>query len=149
MTERVCKDCPEAPPSKRRPAPNPGPRCATHHREVKRARSKAAHDRRLTQVYTGIKAGDYDRIVEAQGGGLCPICLRAKIKGRKRRAALEHDHLHDWPRGIVCWRCNDYIAWILDDPEAGDRLADYLRNPPAHKVLGPPPGKVLPSPQLQ
>lgn len=131
---RRCKDCH---PASKRLAPHPGPRCATHHREIRRQRANAAHERQIMRTYRGVGPGDYERIV-ALSHGACQVCGR--IHGtRKRRLPLEHDHKLNWPRGVVCDPVNDFIAYIRDDPEIADRLAEYLRNPPAWHVVGPPP----------
>ena len=66
-------------------------------------------------------------------GGLCAICRRAS--GKTRRLSVDHDHKTGLVRGLVCRPCNDFLGWIMDDPEAGRRLYQYLTNPPA-KMLG-------------
>lgn len=81
--------------------------------------------------------GTYDAIWKYQGE-CCPICLRKLVYAR-RKPPLDHSHALDWPRGIPCDTCNQYIGWIRDDPEAGQRLANYLIDPPAWHVIGPPP----------
>jgi hypothetical protein len=71
------------------------------------------------------------------------------MKPRKKRLAVDHDHklakLHDHPeekgcpeciRGLLCRNCNRNILGRLhDDPEALERGAFYLRNPPARAIL--------------
>ena len=105
---RVCKDCyPEGHgikssmvgASKPRPAPHPGPRCATHHRDRKKALRGAAHGRWILKTY-GITSEQYEALYEAQGG-VCYICRRAKGTGR-RKLAVDHDHVTGWVRGLLC-----------------------------------------------
>jgi hypothetical protein len=132
--QRRCKDCSS---SSTRPAPHPGPRCATHHRAKRRQRAQAVHERRVMKLYRGMGPGDYDRIWRLQGAR-CPGCGRTG-QYTKRRFPLDHNHELDWPRGIPCPGCNDVLAHVRDDPEALERLAEYLRNPPAWLVIGPPP----------
>ena len=129
---RDCKDCKGTASQGRRPAPYPGPRCATHHRRVKRDRKVAAHDRKV-QVTYGLNPGEYDALYRAQGGR-CYICQRAKGTGR-RKLAVDHDHRTGEVRGLLCSTCNQFIGQVRDNPAAGERLAEYLRNPPARAVL--------------
>lgn len=141
----VCKDClaewvAEALPpgtrvARKRPAPHPGPRCASHHR-ARKARDRAtAHGRRLAQVYS-ITPEFYAAIL-AEQGGVCAICQRAT--GKTKRLAVDHDHsCCNGPvscglcvRGALCGTCNKTLGHLRDDPKAGLRLAAYLTRWPA------------------
>lgn len=88
----------------------------------------------VARVY-GLEAGDYERILAAQGG-VCPICMRAK--GISRRLCVDHDHTIDDPResvrGLLCKTCNHDLLGYFDIP-ALERAIAYLRNPPARAVL--------------
>jgi hypothetical protein len=130
---KVCKDCAAEwggfpPPARqRRPAPNPGPRCATHWREERDRRKKAAHEKRSQRVY-GLGDGDYDRIYAHQDGR-CPLCRRAT--GKTRKLSVDHDHKTLIVRGLLCRPCNTLLGHARDDPQFFDRAKDYLLNPPA------------------
>lgn len=127
---KPCKDCP---PDSKRPAPYPGPRCATHHREVTKARRKAAHERKVQQMYD-LPPGGYEALYVAQGG-FCAICRRAT--GKVKRLAVDHNHETDEVRGLLCGRCNfDVLGKLGENPETYRRIARYLEDPPARKVLG-------------
>lgn len=125
---RRCKDCP---PDSKRPAPHPGPRCATCHRSVTRTRRAAAHERSVCKRYPDLKPGQYAALLEVQGGR-CAICPR---KAGRRRLAVDHDHATGKVRGLLCPRCNDAVAHFRDDPELFERGAAYLRRPPASSVV--------------
>lgn len=137
---RRCKDCP---PGSRRAAPHPGPRCATHHRERKRAVSQAAHARRVSTVY-GITPEQYAELYAAQGGR-CWVCRRAT--GKAKRLAVEHDHgctaghapevgCPQCVTGLACGRCNqDVLGRLGRDPAVYEAIAAALRRPPAVGVL--------------
>lgn len=127
MTERRCKDCP---PESKRPAPHPGPRCATCHRAWRKRASALAHGRRLLDGY-GISLDEYWRLYEAQGGK-CWICRVAT--GKARRLAVDHDHVSGAVRGLLCSPCNVMIGRL--GPDAFIRVLDYLYNPPAIEVIG-------------
>jgi hypothetical protein len=150
-TGRECKDCRaeivlapgQRSPVKLRPAPHPGPRCATHHRVEALRRKKAAQERRRESVY-GITAADHAALLELQGGK-CAICQAAT--GARRALAVDHDHAqarldgHEpdkgcptCVRGLLCKRCNRILGDFRDDPERFQRAADYLRNWPMRRV---------------
>lgn len=144
---KVCKDCHEnwrldrasdeiaMPARMRRPAPHPGPRCATHHRERQRAQRMSRAVRHVETTY-GLTAEEYDELYRFQGGR-CAICRRAT--GASKRLAVDHDHVlarqHGHPegkacrlcsRGLLCSLCNDTIAHFRDDPAVAKRAAAYL-----------------------
>lgn len=127
--KRFCKDC-EA--GSKRPAPHPGPRCATHHREALRRRREAAHGRAIMERY-GLTKEQYEALYEAQGG-VCYICRRAT--GRRKKLAVDHDHKTGYVRGLCCGPCNSTLAHLRDDPVAAQRIVDYLVSPPAFDVIG-------------
>lgn len=157
MPERVCKDCkaeweavatPEAlllgyaaavPASKRRAAPHSGPRCATHDREVRRARKAARHGNYVQKQY-GLGEYDYGYMYEAQNG-TCAICERAT--GATRRLSVDHDHkCCNGPvscgacvRGLLCRPCNDLLGHCRDDWRMLARAIRYLQNPPGAAVI--------------
>lgn len=124
-----CKDCN----STTRALKYPGPRCATCWRAVSAERKDAAHGSYVERTY-GIAAAEYDLLYAAQGGR-CAICRRAT--GKARRLAVDHDHKTGEVRGLLCKPCNRYGIGMFarDNAELLDRAADYLRNPPARKVL--------------
>lgn len=125
---RVCVNCESG---SKRPAPHPGPRCTTHHRAVKKARSTAAWATRIQATY-GITEQEYQAIFTAQAFR-CYICRRAT--GATRRLSVDHDHATGEVRGLLCRPCNTHLGHIRDDVEAARRVAAYLENPPAREVL--------------
>jgi len=130
---KKCRDCEAQGVTTLRPAPHPGPRCVTHHREVTKARKAAAHDNRVVSTYDGMGPGDYAKLYLHQGG-VCAGCRRAKGTGR-RRLAVDHNHETGEVRGLLCSPCNQLVGHFRDDPQAFLRLAEYLVNPPARAVL--------------
>ena len=131
MRRRVCKDClaDNHGATRQRPAPHPGPRCATHHRIAQKRSQAASHGRRVEKTY-GIPAEAYWTLYEAQGG-VCFICRRAT--GKTKRLAVDHDHTTGEVRGLLCGPCNQMLG-RLGVHELLNAL-DYLHNPPARKVL--------------
>lgn len=127
-----CKDCEAEGIITKRPAKYPGPRCATHHRDRKKATRAKAHAAHIMRLY-GLTPDEYDQIYEAQGGR-CAICQRAT--GARKRLPVDHDHADGEVRGLLCTRCNDMLGHLRDDREAFVRAAEYLERPPARVVLG-------------
>lgn len=121
MKKRQCKDCE---PDSSRPAPYPGPRCATHHRRHRNAQKKRNHERMVARTY-GLKPGEYERMYKEQGG-VCAICRRAT--GATKRLAVDHDHNTGLVRGLLCGPCNKLVGYFRNSPEAFDRAAAYLRS---------------------
>ncbi|MGQ0847486.1 MAG: endonuclease VII domain-containing protein [Sporichthyaceae bacterium] len=138
MTGLRCKDCIAEGITTYRHAPFPGPRCATHHRARNQVVSAAARGRNWLAKY-GITAGEYDAILEAQGGH-CAICNRAN--GRTKKLAVDHDHALEAAygprasvRGLLCGPCNRMLGDARDSPEFFARAVRYLLDPPAPHVL--------------
>ena len=142
---RECIDCLAEGVTTKRPAPHGGPRsarCTTHYRKVRRERKKHQHGRRIEATY-GITSEEYWMLYAAQGK-TCYVCQRST--GRARRLAVDHDHGctegHDpktgcpsCVRGLLCYNCNVMIGRY--DTFALQRAIDYMKNPPAKKVLRP------------
>lgn len=84
----------------------------------------------------GITLAEWDAIFEAQGGG-CGICGRKPRKGETFHLDHEHTKGQAGPvRGILCPYCNTRLIGRLKDHTKAQRMADYLRDPPATKALG-------------
>lgn len=128
---RVCVEAEPGTPHSRRPAPHPGPRCATCHRAARKASRSSGHESMVRRVY-GLAPGAWDRLLAFQGGR-CAICRRRA--GRRRALATDHNHRTGEVRGLLCSKCNRYLGWINDDPYAAARMASYLVSPPSRQVL--------------
>lgn len=129
---KPCKDCVTAGRALTRPAPFPGPRCATDHRAFKKAQKERNHDRMVQTVY-GLAPGDYERLLAAQGGTCAVDGCRAN--GKSKKLAVDHDHSTGEVRGLLCGRHNQLIGYHRDDPESFRSIAAYLESPPARLVL--------------
>lgn len=68
-------------------------------------------------------------------GEVCAICGREKKEGGKS-LSVDHDHKTGLCRGSLCLRCNRGLQWFSDNPEWLQNASDYLRNPPAVKLIG-------------
>lgn len=128
VKRRVCKDCP--PGDRPRPAPHPGPRCATHHRARQADRKATAHARMTERVY-GLSGDRYTALKDLQGGR-CAICLRAT--GATRNLSVDHDHATGDVRGLLCRPCNNLLGHARDEIPFFERAVEYLKNPPARRL---------------
>lgn len=139
---RICKDCLRENngvlPTSPRPAPWPGPRCATHHRVETLRRKAHAHGRRIESDFD-ISSDDYEFLYACQKG-FCYICMVSR--GIVRKLAVDHDHkkctthppekgCRNCIRALLCKRCNQLVAWW--GPEALRRAIEVLEDPPAQK----------------
>lgn len=140
MKVRICKDCrAEGRTGPNLNAPYAGPRCYRHHKAHHRKGLEAASESRRVKTY-GLAPGDYERLLKAQDGG-CGGCGRPR-REKGRALAVDHDHeccpgkvtCGACTRGLLCWSCNKFLQHIGDDPAVLERLAEYLRNPPAQRV---------------
>lgn len=144
---KPCKDCAASGRPLTRPAPHPGPRCATDWRAERKRRKVVAHGAHVERTY-GLTAEEYKALYEFQGGR-CYVCTVAT--GAARMLAVEHDHRvaayvcgHDPQQGckrcvtgLACGPCNkDVLGRLGRNPETYRRIADALTNPPARRLFG-------------
>lgn len=127
---RACKDANGDVKHLKRPAPHPGPRCATCHRTFTKAAKKRAHDAHVVRTYK-VASGFYELMVAFQDGR-CAICQRAT--GASKRLATDHRHADNLVRGALCSTCNEIIGYWGDDPAVWLRGYFYLIDPPAVRL---------------
>ena len=132
MNKKRCVDCISEGIATHREAKYPGPRCYTHHKARKRQTNSSRHEKHIKKMY-GLTAEEYDIIYKYQGGR-CAICRRAT--GTSVRLSVDHDHATGAVRMLACKMCNRMLGHLRDDPEAFERAAECLRNPPADLALG-------------
>jgi hypothetical protein len=65
----------------------------------------------------------YDALLKAQGG-TCAICDEVCPSGK--RLAVDHDHVTDDIRGLLCMECNTGLGKFRDSPIALRYAADYV-----------------------
>lgn len=131
MKIRRCRDCVAGGITTSRPAPHPGPRCATHWAAEQRRRRDAAHERRILATYDDLGEGEYAALRVVQGG-VCALCRRAT--GQAKRLAVDHDHRTGQVRGLLCSPCNSMLAHARDDLAFFIRCIEYLCHPPAEEI---------------
>ena len=97
---------------------------------------KSAESRKRHVEDFNISEEEYGRIAEFQGDK-CAICNLRPVYPYRKRLSIDHAHETGLIRGLLCWRCNVAIESLEDHM---DRLAAYLKDPPAVKALGAPAG---------
>ena len=127
---RPCVDCQ----SLTRPAPYPGPRCATDDRAARKRRRLKARAAYLLRTYN-ITLEAYLAMLAAQGGTCAwPGC---PASGKARFLAVDHDHAccpgrkscGKCVRGLLRFVHNRAIGQAGDDPTVFEGAAAYLRRP--------------------
>jgi DNA-directed RNA polymerase subunit RPC12/RpoP len=88
-------------------------------------------DSSLRRVYN-LTLEEYRRILMMQGGR-CFVCER-ELSGISN--PVDHEHVSGQIRGILCSYCNHRVVGRQRDWRIAQRVADYLREPPAVRVIG-------------
>lgn len=80
-------------------------------------------NRHLMRLY-GITLEDYNKVLFAQEGR----CLGCGIHHTELKQALsvDHNHITNKVRGLLCSDCNFALGHAFDNPETLRNLADYL-----------------------
>jgi hypothetical protein len=88
-----------------------------------------ARNRRAGLKRLGITTEDYDRMMVEQNG-VCAICRKPESakgpSGQIKLLAIDHDHVTNRVRGLLCQKCNHGIGQLKDDPLLLRAAADYL-----------------------
>jgi hypothetical protein len=135
---KICKEAGEDVRHQKRPAPHPGPRCATCWRIEKKRRSEANHRTYVAKTY-GVPIDFYDLLYNYQEGK-CALCKWAT--GARKRLANDHDHkccpgpviCGECLRGLLCGFCNEVMGRWGDNPDTFLRGFRYLIDPPAKQL---------------
>lgn len=73
----------------------------------------------------GITSEQYDLLLESQDGK-CAICGKPNIKkGKVVRMGIDHNHKTGKVRGLLCYKCNQALGQIGDDPTVALKLYEY------------------------
>jgi hypothetical protein len=73
----------------------------------------------------GISLDDYHKMLVEQNDG-CAICGREETVKRNKYLSVDHCHLTNKVRGLLCDRCNRGIGLLGDSPERIRNAARYL-----------------------
>jgi hypothetical protein len=79
----------------------------------------------------GITAAQFDAMF-AEQGGLCAICRAAP------GVQVDHDHLTNHVRGLLCFNCNGALGQFRDRTDLMERAIAYLRPASFARLLNDP-----------
>lgn len=84
--------------------------------------------RKANLVKYGLSDAEYESLLIKQGGR-CAICGNLPDpsgKGSAARLHIDHDHVTNLNRALLCCRCNPGIGYFQDDPALLRAAADYI-----------------------
>ena len=107
-----------------------GAAAKTRYRESTEAKSKA-RSRHLKKEY-GITADQYDEMW-GQQDGLCAICCQPEtrinpVNGKVGMLAVDHCHVTNGVRKLLCHKCNVAIGLLGDNPDRLRAAAAYIES---------------------
>ena len=88
-------------------------------------------NRRSLLVRYGMTPGDYERLLEKQGGK-CAVCKRAP---KNNCLSVDHDHRTGSVRGLLCAPCNRHVGYF--ERHGAETLAYLSREPTPFVARGP------------
>jgi hypothetical protein len=92
---------------------------------TERQGGSAVYLRRWTRRRYGLTDADYERMLKEQGGG-CGGCGKPpSIIGRQKVLCIDHCHLTNEVRGLLCVRCNTLLGVLEQNPGLIKKLTDY------------------------
>lgn len=91
--------------------------------------------RNLLRMY-GLTTEDFVALLLYQDD-MCPMCLKPfRSAPTSRMPHVEHCHPTGEVHGLADHRCNELLGYYGRDPEYYERVAAFLRTPPAREALG-------------
>lgn len=97
-------------------------------RSKRKSPQEIAQSARLRKY--GITQERYDEIYRQQNGR-CAIC---KEEREEKNFAIDHDHVTQKVRGLLCSSCNLGLGLFRDEPQFLYNAHWYLADPPLDKV---------------
>lgn len=130
-TQRECRACGESKPLAqfhRHPRGKYGRNskcktCSAARSKIRYAQNREARIDAMRVLRYGLKPGEYDAMLAAQGG-VCALCDQVCPTGR--RLAVDHDHATGAVRGLLCQFCNQGLGFFRDDTSLLLRAIEYL-----------------------
>lgn len=100
---------------------------ATNHDRLRA--SNREYNRRTSRTIVlkrhGMTEQGYDALLRSQGG-VCGICGSAEPGGRWKRFSVDHDHITQEVRGLLCNNCNQALGFFQDSSVTLARGIAYL-----------------------
>lgn len=86
------------------------------------------HELSLKRTYS-LSYPEYEEIFLFQGGR-CGICWNKNLKNQPKKVrllAVDHNHITNKIRGLLCWTCNRAIGMFSDDPELLEAARKWVK----------------------
>lgn len=96
-------------------------------RKYRNENPEKIRDTKLKQAY-GVGVDYYNAKLKEQGG-VCAGCkknVKTIWRGKIVRMALDHDHINDRPRGVLCIKCNRALGLLEEDKQIISNLVRYI-----------------------
>jgi hypothetical protein len=122
MATRTCAGCGTSMTGKRRDSKWCSNACGVKGRP---SRKDVARKARLKKKF-GVTIAELDAMLQRQHG-TCAICKGSDPKHPQGTWAVDHDHVTQQVRGLLCSRCNTGIGQLQDDPDIIAAAASYVR----------------------
>jgi DNA-binding transcriptional MerR regulator len=87
-------------------------------------KSRELSIRQHLRVAHGITLEEYEEILASQGG-VCAICGGTT---NPIRLAVDHDHVTDKIRGLLCMKCNCCLGLAEEKIERLEKMIEYLNS---------------------
>ena len=101
--------------------------------EKARERSRAAQAaKRANDPGFQHRSAFYRQLIEAQGGETCGIC--GETPSARQRLQVDHDHITDEIRGLLCARCNRMLGQAQDSAEILRSALAWLERPKSGRL---------------
>jgi peroxiredoxin family protein len=104
--------------------------CQARYHEVNKERAHANMKRNHFKRKYGMTLEEVIELGKEQDNK-CPICTQQLVY-EKYGYAVDHDHVTDEVRGILCFNCNRSLGGFKDDPVVLRAAADYLEARKCH-----------------
>ena len=101
------------------------PVCSRCKRDKRDPLTAAASERRRTLRKYGLTEADWNNILKRQGGG-CGICGTDVPGGRGESWAIDHCHVTNRVRGLLCHNCNIGLGHFRDRLDLLTAAIEYL-----------------------
>lgn len=78
----------------------------------------------------GITLDEYERLATKQSN-VCAICNQPEtliLRGRIKRLHVDHCHITNKVRGLLCAKCNKALGLFYDKPELLQKAINYLND---------------------
>ena len=93
---------------------------------ARREQEAASFRRWFQKARYGFSPGDYDALLAKQGGG-CAICgSTTPGASHRKHLYIDHDHVTNRVRGLLCGNCNSGLGMFADDPDRMREAIAYL-----------------------